>query len=210
MSQESSNKTFGPKEPDYDDLKTSMSLVNDAQMDDQAAWYRLVKTYTPLISYWCRKRGIRTRDVTDCCQDVFLKISQSLPRFRKTEPSHTFRGWLYTITRYVVADFFGEGIQVGSGGSNAQEMFAAVAADEECEDSSSSVKNEQVLLSRRIMKMVEKEFSELYVKAFTAVVIHRRKPSEVAEDLGTSVDNIYKAKCRILARIREEFPDVLD
>jgi hypothetical protein len=39
-------------------------------------------------------------------------------------------------------------------------------------------------------------------QAFEAIVVHGRSPSEVAQALGLSLESVYQAKSRVLARLR--------
>lgn len=193
-----------------DELQTSMTLVRGAQAFDNDAWLRLVNLYTPLIRYWCTSRGVRGHDIGDCCQDVFMKASNSLPSFQKTDRHHTFRGWLRQITKVVIHDFYRKhyrGPAIAVGGTSTVEAMAAHVGNEHKGYTSHLSKNERYLLARRVMDIIRRDFSPLQTKAFFNVVMHQRKPRDVAEDLKTTVNNVYKAKCRILARIRKMFPE---
>ncbi len=87
-------------------VSTSRSLLADVQQDDQAAWGRLVHLYAPLVAAWCRRLGVAEQDVVDILQEVFAAVASNLVRFRKERPHDTFRGWLSTITRNKVRDYF--------------------------------------------------------------------------------------------------------
>jgi RNA polymerase sigma-70 factor (ECF subfamily) len=193
-----------------DDLKTSMSMVRDAQAQDPDAWLRLVTIYTPLIRLWCITKGIRGHDIADCCQEVFMRASGRLPYFVKKNPKDSFRGWLRKITHVVVANYLRakyKNVQIVPGGSSAYEAFVAVP-DANSKDSISSqiARTERHLLAKRVMDVIQKDFPSRQTKAFVNVVMYERRPRDVAEDLGTSVNFVYKAKCRILAKIRKLFP----
>ncbi len=193
-----------------DQLRTSMTLVRDAQAFSEEAWLRLVKTYTPLIRYWIVAKGIQGHDTSDCCQDVFMKASGRLSHFVKNSPHDTFRGWLRSITNRVIADFYKERElerrvfdPVGpSAVKNAPDNFevdSAMVSQLHC--------NERYLLAKRVMDILQNDFSVKQTTAFLEVVMNQKRPCDVAATLNTSVNNVYKAKCRILAKIREYFPD---
>ena len=69
-------------------------------------WERLVRLYAPLVASWCRRWGVAEQDMVDVLQDVFSAVAGHLDRFRKEQPSDTFRGWLLTIARNKVRDHF--------------------------------------------------------------------------------------------------------
>jgi len=83
---------------------TSLTLLERAKANDEAAWQRLRSLYAPLVYYWCRKAGVPDRDIADVGQDVFLSVAQKLGGFRRDRPGDTFRGWLRTITCSRIAD----------------------------------------------------------------------------------------------------------
>src|SRR5438132_947137 len=93
------------REPDTNG-STSRSMLAGAQHDEPAAWTRLIVLYAPLVMVWCRRWGVARQDLTDVAQDVFAAVARSVARFRKEQPQDTFRGWLATIARNKVRDYF--------------------------------------------------------------------------------------------------------
>ncbi len=85
---------------------TSRSLLAEAKVADPAAWERIVRLYAPLVASWCRRWGVAEQDIGDVLQDVFSAVASHLDRFHKDRPSDTFRGWLSTISRNKVRDYF--------------------------------------------------------------------------------------------------------
>lgn len=189
------------------ELRTSMTLVREAQAFDEQAWSRLVQTYTPLIYLWCAAKGIQGHDAGDCCQEVFLRASRTLPSFAKKTPKDSFRGWLRTITYIVTADYYREKYNKPTpvGGSSAVKNVAAGSIESAL--TSKLQFSERFLLARRVMDIISQEFSTRQTKAFINVVMNQRAPRDVAAELKTTVNFVYKAKSRILARIRKLFPE---
>src|SRR6266481_9460190 len=101
-SQESGARSHGPGNCG----STSRSMLAGAREDDPAAWARLMALYAPLVAAWCRRWGVAQQDVVDVVQEVFTAVARSLDRFRKERPQDTFRGWLATIARNKVRDYF--------------------------------------------------------------------------------------------------------
>jgi RNA polymerase sigma-70 factor (ECF subfamily) len=78
---------------------TSPSLLYRLrQPNEQDAWSRFVKLYTPLLQCWARRLTVQDQDTADLVQDVFTKLVQKLPQF-KYQPGNSFRNWLWTVTR---------------------------------------------------------------------------------------------------------------
>ena len=64
-------------------------------------------------------------------------------------------------------------------------------------------------LSRRGLDLVRAEFENRTWEAFWRTAVEGHAPAHVAEDLGMSVPAVYKAKSRVLRRLRQELDELL-
>jgi RNA polymerase sigma-70 factor (ECF subfamily) len=190
---------------------TSLSLLDRARSGEPAAWRRLVSLYEPLVHRWCRRANLQEADAADVCQDVFLAVSSNIEEFRREADRGTFRGWLRTITRSKLSDLWRRKSRSVPevGGSEANEQLAQVA-DIPADDDDQALSEEKQVLYRRALDLIQQEFEERSWKAFWLVVVEDRSPADVARELGTSVNAVYLAKSRVLARLRSEFAGILD
>lgn len=183
---------------------TSLSLLARARENDDDAWRRLVELYAPLVFHWCRESGLANDDVPDVVQEVFRTVHGGLARFRRDPGEGSFRGWLRTITRSRLLDFYrknGDRVSA-SGGSGAHQQLLGLAAEEE--ESETSVVAETTVLLRANLERIRAEFEERTWQAFWLTAAEERAPAEVARKLGISVNAVYKAKSRVLRRLRDE------
>src|SRR5688572_4263442 len=88
------------------DGSTSSSLIDRVQARDAEAWRRLAHIYGPLVYRWTQKAGLQESDAADVSQEVFRAVASHVTEFRRDRPDATFRGWLWTITRNKIHDFF--------------------------------------------------------------------------------------------------------
>lgn len=190
---------------------TSTSLL-DAVRDRQSpawqsAWDRLVTLYHPLIYEWCRRWGLSENDALNVGQEVFLAISHGIDRFKKENPGDTFRGWVRRICRNKYVDWVRHNKQnpMATGGSDAQAALNEVPDLSSDEDLSL----ERQILYRQAIQLIESNYSARDFAAFHAVVVEERRPADVAKELNVDVNVVYLAKSRILARLREEFEEVI-
>ena len=65
-------------------------------------------------------------------------------------------------------------------------------------------------VARRLLELMEVEFSPTTWRAFRRQVLDGLKPAEVAAELGTSVNAVLLAKSRVLARVRKEGRGLID
>jgi RNA polymerase sigma-70 factor, ECF subfamily len=59
------------------------------------------------------------------------------------------------------------------------------------------------------MELVRGEFEERTWLAFWRVTAEEKPPAVVAEELGMTLQAVYKAKSRVLCRLRQELDDTL-
>jgi RNA polymerase sigma-70 factor, ECF subfamily len=196
-------------EPSY--LSTSLSLLELAKENDPTAWDRIVDLYSPLVYRWCRNFGLQEANVLDVSQDVFRSVSQNLAQFRKEKPQDSFRKWLKTITNNKVKDHWNRCRRQPEpiGGSEAKEMMENVS-ESPISESSEEVVSDRLELLRRAIEMVRIEFEPKSWEAFWKVTVDEMSPTEVAEELGVSVNVVYLSKSRVLARFKVLFAELIE
>lgn len=190
---------------------TSRSLLAEAQQDDPAAWVRLVTLYAPLVAAWCRRSRVAEQDVVDVLQEVFAAVARSLTDFRKEQPHHTFRGWLASIARNKVRDYYRRLADqpAAAGGSEAMLRLAQMPDPQTLDESEGAADDEafsQVL--KRALQSIRDEFHEQTWQAFWRVVVEGRLASEVAAELGMQPGAVRVCKSRVLSRLRRELGDI--
>lgn len=186
------------------------SLLTRARARDAAAWHQLVDLYGPLVCAWCRQARLPAEDVADVVQEVFRAVAQSLSTFHKSRPGDTFRGWLRVITRNKVRDHFRKerGQPRAAGGSSAQRHLTELPdllsdGDEPCSPGADGG------LLHRALELVRAEFEVLTWQAFWRTAVDGQAPVDVAAALGLTVNAVYKARSRVLRRLREELGELL-
>jgi RNA polymerase sigma-70 factor (ECF subfamily) len=189
---------------------TSRSLLERLKADDAAAWDRLVGLYSPLVYRWCRRWGLREQELADVLQDVFQAVVTHIASFRKERASDTFRGWLRTISRNKVNDYFRrQGREPeGIGGTEAQTRFAGLPEPRLPEGGSSSEDRSDQLLLGRVLDLIRGEFEDRTWQAFWRTAVDGQSPVDVADELGTSAGAVRVAKSRVLRRLREELGEL--
>lgn len=189
---------------------TSRSLLAGAKRDDPSAWERVVRLYSPLVASWCRRCGVAEQDLGDLLQDVFSAVASHLNRFRKEQPSDTFRGWLSTIARNKIRDHFRRqaGEPVAVGGTEAALHMQQIPDPNKFDDLpelfDDSLYDE---LLQRSLDAIRGEFHERTWQAFWRVVVEGRTAVDAGADLNMKPGAVRVAKSRILMRLRRELGD---
>jgi RNA polymerase sigma-70 factor (ECF subfamily) len=191
--------------------QTSTTLLARVKAHDPEGWRRFVHLYGPLIFHWCRQAGLQDADAADVGQDVFRAVARTVADFRREERG-TFRGWLRTITRNKVRDLARHRARdgQGEGGSDARARLFAVADAEPDADDEPERGDDDLILLRRAVDLVLADFAEQTRRAFLKIVVDEQDPTDVARELGMTINAVYLAKSRVMRRLRDEFGELLD
>ena len=196
----------------YESLSsTSSSLLQRVRENDQDGWRRLVKLYSPLVLYWCRRANVPRDDRADVFQEVFRAVARHIGDFQR-ERSGSFRAWLRSVVRSKAADHFARrcGDQGAAGGTEAYGRFLEVPDDVEASVSASLTPNEETLVMRQALAIVQPEFEQKTWQAAWRTTIDGQMATEVAEELGMTPAAVRKAKSRVLQRLRAEMEGLLE
>jgi len=190
---------------------TATSLLERVKANDSAAWQHFVDVYGPLVYHWCRRPGLHAEDVADIFQEVFRSVAGQIGNFRKDRPGDTFRGWLLTITLNKIRDHFrSQSVRPqAAGGSDALRRLAEIEDpfDDSCEFEDPDQKGR---LLHRALDLIRCDFEEETWQAFWRTTVEGQFAADIARDLGVSVNAVYKAKSRVLHRLREELGELIN
>jgi len=192
----------------YSDSSTSASLLDRVRANDNAAWQRFVRLYSPLVYAWAKRWGLKNQDAADVLQDVFHAVARSLGQFRRAE-NGSFRSWLWTITRNKVNDHFRAREAEPVGGTDMQHRLQEIP-ETEPEEWSESGECSRAQLVERATQLIRDDFEPHTWQAFWRLAVENHPARDIATELGMSVDAVYQAKARVLRRLREELNGHID
>jgi RNA polymerase sigma-70 factor (ECF subfamily) len=189
-----------------DSLPTRASLLarlRDPQ--DRAAWRQFVELYASLVYGFARQRGLQDADAADLTQEVFLAIARQAGRWQYDPQRGSFRGWLFGVTRNLLAKFQERrrSQPVGSGDTEAQRRLdeqPSPATD--LEDAWEREFQQQ--LFRMAAARVQDQVAATTWQAFWRTAVEGQSAAAAATELGLSVGAVYVARSRVLARMTEE------
>ena len=189
----------------------SSTLLERIRARQPEAWQRLVNLYTPVVYQWCRQYHVTRDDALDLVQEVFTAVAQNIGGFRRSRPGDSFTAWLRTITHNKIRNYssYCRGRPLAEGGTNAQERLLQVP---EMPDPSETGDPREVngLVVPIGLDLVRAEFENRTWEAFQRVVVEEQSPAQIAADLGMSVQAVYKAKSRVLRRLRQELDGLME
>jgi RNA polymerase sigma-70 factor (ECF subfamily) len=147
----------------------------------------------------------------DIVQDVFRAVLIAIDRFRRDREGDSFQAWLRAITRNKVRDFFRAAARrpLAVGGTDMQRRFEEVAKELESEGPDDA-QDERHSVLLRALELVRAEFEDRTWVACWRTTVDGDEPAAVAREMGMTVGAVYKAKSRVLARLRAELEGLME
>jgi RNA polymerase sigma-70 factor (ECF subfamily) len=182
-------------------------LVRLRDRQDETAWRQFVDVYAPLVYGYARRQGLQDADAADLCQDVLRAVAGAVSRLDYDPRRGAFRNWLFTIVRRKLSNWRRDqrtlAIQAGDG--NAQELIEQCPAPQ---DEAEWEEKWHERLFAWACAQVRPEVSDATWQAFWRTAIDDCAGKAVAAELGMTVAAVYRARSRILARLREHVRSV--
>jgi RNA polymerase sigma factor (sigma-70 family) len=181
---------------------TSVSLLERLRLtpDDPDAWSDFVERYATVIYDWCRQWNLQDADAQDVTQVVMLKLVQRLRTF-EYDPRQSFRSWLRTVAHNAWIDFVAERSRSGANGVELSYLNGLPSRDD-------LLKHLDAEFDREVL---EEAYARVRVRvapqtweAFRLTALENVSGADAAQQLGTSVTNVFKAKSNVLKMLGEE------
>jgi RNA polymerase sigma-70 factor, ECF subfamily len=183
---------------------TSHTLLERVRLSDPDAWRRLVEVYGPLITYWCRRAGLQSEDAADVLQETFRAVARGIAGFDHRRSGATFRGWLRTIASNKIRDWARarRNRPTAAGGDDARRALAEAVDPLAVEPGADDEATEQGIVFRGSLDLIRAEFNDRTWQAFWRQAVDGAAATDVADELGLSVANVYQCKSRVMRRLR--------
>lgn len=166
---------------------------------DRSAWKEFFDLYWPMLVGFARQRGLKLADAEDVAQECMDILSRTLPKFDYSREKGAFKNYLYTIIVRKVSNRLREKHPRSAASS---ELRAAVAPK-----SQSSAEWDKHWVRRHVefgLERLEGEFAESTMAAFKLYALKDWPVDRVCEALSLTANQVYLAKSRVTARLREE------
>lgn len=186
--------------------ETSLSLLDrlrDAPAEED--WRLLVDIYTPLIRKWLGQfASLPAADADDVTQEVLAVLVQKVGGFLHSQRRGAFRHWLRAIAANCLKDHWRRKRRAPVTPEDTQDL----AALEQLADPASALsrlwdeEHDRHIL-RSLLAEIRPDFAPTTWSAFEQLVLQNQSPQQVAANLGISVNSVFIAKSRILAKLRQ-------
>jgi len=192
-------------------IPTRRSLITRLKnWDDQESWQRFFDTYWRLIYSVALKAGLAAADAQDIVQETIVSVARQMPGFHYDPSLGSFKSWLLLITRRRIFDYLRKRQRTPQWRVPSTQETGRTDLLERIPDPSSDPvaavwedewkKNIFDAAVRNVkQKVAAKQFQMFDCYALKAWPIE-----QVAKNLNATVGQIYTAKSRVAALIKEE------
>ena len=179
---------------------------------DHASWQQFFDTYWKLIYGVARKAGLTDVEAQDVVQETMFAAAKHLPTFKYNPAIGSFKAWLLNMTRWRIIDQLRQRGPLSprhpsSGGAN-----TAINTDtvDKLEDPAGQRLDDlweaewQTNLLAAAVANIKRRVDPLKYQIFDCYVNKDWAAEKVAAAFGVSVDQVYMAKHRLTAMIKQE------
>jgi RNA polymerase sigma-70 factor (ECF subfamily) len=182
--------------------RTTTALLNglhDSRNDP--AWEAFDARYRPILLGFAKNLGLSDADAADVAQETLVRFVQDYREGKYDRTRGRLGAWIVGIARYRILD-----LQRARANRHevAGESVIAALDDPDRLQAAWDAEHRQAIL-REAMAELRKatKTDERTIRAFELVAAHGRSPQQVADELGMSVHDVYLAKSRVAARLRD-------
>lgn len=188
--------------PTHERTRASL-ILRLPNAEDLAAWDEFATIYSPVVFNVATSRGFQAADAENLVQEVFMAVASSVSDWLQRVDRGSFRAWLLRIARNAAVDMITQKAtrSLGRDGSEAQIHLANLTAPSEL--SSDLDLEYERLVFQWASQRVRQSVAEHTWQAFWLTTIEELSVGDAAAQLNTRPGNIYFARSRVMARIKE-------
>jgi RNA polymerase sigma factor (sigma-70 family) len=177
---------------------------------DDSSWRDFFDIYWKLIYGVAIKGGLTKEEAQDVVQETMLTVAKQMPDFKYDRKAGSFKSWLLNTTRWRIADQFLKRDVLAVSHSPSDDADTGTRTADKMIDPASQDMNmlwdaewETNLLEAAIMKVKRRLDPQKY-QIFDFSVNKEWPPEKIAEAFSIPIAQVYLAKHRATAMIKEE------
>ena len=159
-----------------------------------------VDLYTPLVYRFCRKRNLQDADFRDVTQQVLAIIHRTIGKFEYDRERGRFRNWLGAVTAHEISRHQRKDRRPGKGAGEGRGSELASLASAAVDPRWAEEFNTYIF--HLALTRIRPEFEAEIWQAFDLTWLHDVKPREAAAKIGKPSAWVYKARYKVIERLR--------
>lgn len=192
----------GPSGSMIDLTRTTTALLEGLHdVENAEAWASFYGRYVPILIGVSRRLGLSEADAQDAAQETLTAFVKEYRENKYDRDRGRLRAWLLTILRTRVAgQYRAKAVRKEQQGVT----FVGGVPDERTASEAWDVERRRAILLQAIdeLRKVSKT-SDQSVQIFEMLARDSRTAQDVADELGLTAQDVYRAKSRVAQRLRE-------
>ena len=173
---------------------TSKTLLDKIASGDEISWDEFYRKYAPVIKAVAKYKGIEY-DADDICQQVMMHFFKQSKTFKFDPGIAKFRTYLGRIVSWKIVDYYRKKREKLSGELDAVPVYAEL-------DKIYMAEWHKVIIAEAEDELRKRVSPDTY-QAYQLYAVQGRPVEKVAAFLECSVNQVYQAKKRCFAMMRE-------
>ncbi len=183
------------------DRTTTALLTGLFDPRNAAAWEAFDRRYRPILVGFARNCGARDNDAAEIAQETIVRFVEEYRAGKYDRSRGRLGAWLVTIARYRLLDIRR---RAGTARITSGERAMVDLDDERSLGATYEAQRRQSLLREALEELrTNTRTDPRTVKAFEMLVYHGLSTQVVAEQMAMSTHDVYLAKSRVAAKLRE-------
>ena len=183
------------------DRTTTVMLTALHDPRNAAAWEAFDRRYRPILIGFSRNCGMNENDAVDVAQETILRFVEEYREGKYDRTRGRLGAWLVTIARYRMLD---QRRRKGVARIERGESAMINLDDEQSVTAAYETERRHAVLRDALVELrTTSKTDPKTIKAFEMLAYHGLAPQVVATELGMSTHDVYLAKSRIAAKLRE-------
>lgn len=180
---------------------TSLLLTGLLDPDNTEVWREFDDRYRPMILAYAMRLGLTSEDAADIAQDVLMRFVQEYRAGRYDRARGRLGAWIVGIVRYRVADH--KRSSAARRVSRGESAIVELMGEDEMH-SLWEIERKKSILRQAVDELrASSKLNEKTIRAFELFAIHQRPAASVAAELDLTPQDVYMAKNRVAARLRD-------
>ncbi len=183
------------------DRTTTALLTGLFDPRNAAAWEAFDRRYRPILVGFARNCGVRENEAAEVAQETIVRFVEEYRAGRYDRTRGRLGAWLVTIARYRLLD---ARRRAGTARIARGDSAMIDLDDERSMGAAYEAERRHAVLREALEELRTKSRTDpKTVQAFEMLVYHGLAPQVVAEQMGMSTHDVYLAKSRVAAKLRE-------
>ena len=180
------------------------SAVHNLQQDvqDDAAWVKLVGRYQGRITAWCLKQGMQLADAENVSQEVLYRLTRKIHMYDPKKGP--FPTWLRRVTIHVCSTYRRKQSKAPSGSGDTSQMMRLQEVQDDTTGFWEGIDEagDRELLQRALVLAQAKVTKEAWT-IFRMAALEKIAGPVIADQLGISAQSVYSTRHRVLGVVKE-------